>query len=121
MSEIRRSYANSLDFLQGVADSMLDGEGADITDAVWTVEQLLEQVLLQPGASLLLSTLKTHDEYTFFHSINSSLLALTIGQTLGLDNDQLVQLGVGALLHDLGKIRVPIEIIQYPGRLDDRM
>ena len=121
LSDIRRSYATSLDFLQGVSDSMSVDDGADITDAVWTVEQLLEQVLLQPGASLLLSTLKTHDEYTFYHSINSSLLALTIGQALGLANDQLIDLGVGALLHDIGKIRVPLEVIQYPGRLDDDM
>lgn len=121
MSEIRRSYAASLDFLQGVAESMDGEEGADISDAVWTVEQLLEQVLLQPGASLLLATLKTHDEYTFYHSINTSLLALTVGQAIGLNQEQLIELGVGALLHDLGKIRVPIEIIQYPGRLDDDM
>jgi HD-GYP domain-containing protein (c-di-GMP phosphodiesterase class II) len=121
MSEIRHSYAASLDFMHGVAESMEADIGADITDAVWTVEQLLEKVLLQPGASLLLSTLKTHDGYTFYHSINTSLLALTVGQVIGLNNDQLVGLGVGALLHDLGKIRVPVEIIQYPGRLDDKM
>jgi len=121
MSDIRHSYAASLDFLHGVAESMIENEGADITDAVWTVEQLLEKVLLQPGASLLLSTLKTHDEYTFYHSINTCLLALTVGQAIGLATDQLVELGVGALLHDLGKIRVPVEIIQYPGRLDDAM
>lgn len=121
MSEIRHSYAASLDFLHGVAESMTLDDGADISDAVWTVEQLLEKVLLQPGASLLLSTLKTHDEYTFYHSINTCLLALTVGQTIGLGNEQLIELGVGALLHDLGKIRVPVEIIQYPGRLDDDM
>ncbi|NNL98564.1 MAG: HD-GYP domain-containing protein [Acidimicrobiia bacterium] len=121
MSEIRRSYTASLDFLTGVAESMAEEDGADITDAVWTVEQLLEQVLLQPGSSLLLSTLKTHDEYTFYHSINTCLLALTVGQAIGLTNEQLIELGVGSLLHDLGKIRVPIEVIQYPGRLDDAM
>jgi len=104
-----------------VAESMAEEEGADMSEAVWTVEQLLEKVLLQPGASLLLSTLKTHDEYTFYHSINTSLLALTVGRAIGLDNDQLIELGVGALLHDLGKIRVPVEVIQYPGRLDEAM
>lgn len=118
MVEIRHSYVASLDLLKGVSDSMGDGEGADIGDAVWTVEQLLEGVLAQPGASLLLSTLKTHDGYTFFHSINTCLLALTIGQGIGLNHEQLLQLGLGALLHDLGKIRVPTEIIQHPGRLD---
>ena len=121
MSEIRHSYTASLDFLNGVSESMADEDGADISDAVWTVEQLLEQVLLQPGASLLLSTLKTHDEYTFYHSINTCLLALTVGQAIGLSQEQLIELGVGALLHDLGKIRVPVEIIQHPGRLDDAM
>ncbi len=119
LSDIRHSYVTSLDLLKGVSDSMAEGEGADIADAVWTVQELLEGVLLRPGASLLLSTLKTHDGYTFFHSINTSLLALTVGQAIGLDHDQLLQLGLGALLHDLGKIRVPAEIIQYPGRLDD--
>ncbi len=121
MSAIRRSYAASLDFLSGVEASMDEEGGADISDAVRTVEQLLEQVLLQPGASLLLSTLKTHDEYTFYHSINTSLLALTVGQAIGLNAEQLVELGTGALLHDLGKIRVPVEIIQYPGRPSDDM
>jgi HD-GYP domain-containing protein (c-di-GMP phosphodiesterase class II) len=121
LSDIRHSYTTSLDFLHGVAESMAEEEGADINDAVWTVEQLLEHVLLQPGASLLLATLKTHDEYTFYHSINTCLLALTTGQAIGIPNPQLIELGVGALLHDLGKIRVPLEVIQYPGRLDDSM
>ncbi len=119
MAEVRHSYVASLDLLKGVSDSMSDDEGADIGDAIWTVEQLLESVLTQPGSSLLLSTLKTHDGYTFFHSVNTSLLALTIGRAIGLGREQLIQLGQGALLHDLGKIRVPSEIIQYPGRLDD--
>lgn len=119
LADIRHSYVASLDLLKGVSESMGEGEGADIGEAVWTVEQLLEGVLLRPGASLLLSTLKTHDGYTFFHSINTSLLALTLGQAIGLDHEQLLQLGLGALLHDLGKIRVPVETIQHPGRLDE--
>lgn len=120
LSGLRRSYASSIDLLRGVSAASLDPEAqADLESAVWSVESLLEQVLLEKGASLLLASIKTHDQYTFFHSVNSSILAMSVGRALGLDDDQLIGLGLGGLLHDLGKTKIAPEIITHPGRLDD--
>ena len=118
LSKLKRSYASSIDILRGVAAASNE-KSFDINPAVWAVEELLEAVLREPGASLLLATLKGHDEYTFFHSVNTAILALAVGRTLELDDEKLKLLGLGALLHDIGKVRVSPAVIQYPGRLTE--
>jgi HD-GYP domain-containing protein (c-di-GMP phosphodiesterase class II) len=118
MSGLRRSYASSLEVLRSVTGSMATGSGFELGGVVWAVEGLLEHSLSQSGASLLLATVKSHDEYTFFHSVNVCILALTMGRLVGIDEPMLKQIGIGALLHDIGKMSVSARILQYPGRLD---
>jgi HD-GYP domain-containing protein (c-di-GMP phosphodiesterase class II) len=115
---LRRSYTRSLDVLRGVAGALDTDEPIDLSVASWAVEQLVEQTISQPAASLLLSTMKSHDEYTFFHSVNVCILSIALGRVSGLESDQLKVLAIGALLHDIGKIRVDSSILQFPGRLD---
>jgi len=115
---LRRSYTRSLDVLRGVAGALDTEEPIDLSVASWAVEQLVEQTISQPAASLLLSTMKSHDEYTFFHSVNVCILSIALGRVSGLEGDQLKILAIGALLHDIGKIRVDSSILQFPGRLD---
>ncbi|MDF1596242.1 MAG: HD-GYP domain-containing protein [Acidimicrobiia bacterium] len=118
ISGLRRSYARSLDVLRGVALALEVDEGFDLTGATWAVEQLVEQTLAQPSASLLLSTMKSHDEYTFYHSVNVCILSIALARLAGLPEDELKLLAVGALLHDIGKVRVQASTLQYPGRLN---
>ncbi len=115
---VRRSYTRSLDVLRGMAAALERDEHFDLSGAAWAVEQLVEQTISQPAASLLLSTMKSHDEYTFFHSVNVCILSISMGRMIGLPNDQLSALAMGALLHDIGKVRVAPSILQFPGRLD---
>ncbi|NNC93674.1 MAG: HD-GYP domain-containing protein, partial [Acidimicrobiia bacterium] len=82
------------------------------------VEELIDQSLNSNGAGLLLSTVKSHDEYTFYHSVNTCLMAVATGQYLGLTQKDLVPIGAGAMLHDIGKVAVSSQILNYPGRLD---
>ena len=82
------------------------------------VSGMADSVLRNPDALTSLSRLKRFDEYTFFHSVNTSVLALSLGRTLGLDGGALHQLGVGTLLHDIGKTKIPLEILNKPGRLE---
>jgi len=117
-ARLRRSYTRSLDVLRGVAGALDTEEPIDLSVASWAVEQLVEQTISQPAASLLLSTMKSHDEYTFFHSVNVCILSIALGRMSGLSGDQLKVLAIGALLHDIGKIRVETSILQFPGRLD---
>lgn len=115
---LRRSYARSLDVLRGVTLALDSEESFDLTGATWVVEQLVEQTLSQPAASVLLSSMKSHDEYTFYHSVNVCILSIALARTVGLPEDEIKLLAVGALLHDIGKVRVPVNTLQWPGRLD---
>ncbi len=118
MSGLRRSYARSLDVLRGIGMAVGAGQEFDLSGASLVVENLLEQTLAQPGASVLLSTMKSHDEYTFYHSVNVCILSITMGRFLGMDDEALELMALGALLHDIGKLRVSAAVLQYPGRLD---
>jgi len=68
-------------------------------------------------ASMWLTQLKNKDEYTAIHSLNVCVLSLTFGRALGLAKTELNELGLGALLHDIGKMQVPLEILNKPGEL----
>jgi len=104
-----------------IEEAMLDVRmGRDINmDAVnQVVSEMADSVLRNPDALTSLSRLKHFDEYTFFHSVNTSLLALSLGRNLGIDEASLHQLGVGTLLHDIGKTKIPLEILNKPGKYD---
>jgi putative nucleotidyltransferase with HDIG domain len=64
-----------------------------------------------------LTNLKNYDEYTLNHSVNVCLLATALGRRLGLNRGELVDLGIAAFFHDLGKLDTPIEILNKPARL----
>lgn len=83
------------------------------------VRVLVAGVLENQDICLGLSTLKSADEYTFYHSVNVAMLSMLMGSKLRLSGEILHKLGVAALLHDIGKVAVPDEILNKPGRLTD--
>jgi putative nucleotidyltransferase with HDIG domain len=66
-----------------------------------------------------LTNLKNFDEYTLNHSVNVCVLALALGRRLGLNRSELVDLGIAAFFHDLGKLDTPIDILNKPAKLSD--
>lgn len=68
---------------------------------------------------LSLTTIKNYDEYTFNHSANVAIYSIAFGQRMGLEKQVLADLGMAALFHDIGKTRVPKEVLNKPGRLDE--
>ncbi|ULA63119.1 MAG: HD-domain containing protein [Nitrospira sp.] len=104
-----------------IEEAMLDVRmGRDINmDAVnQVVSEMADSVIRNPDALTSLSRLKHFDEYTFFHSVNTSVLALSLGRNLDIDDTSLHQLGVGTLLHDIGKTKIPLEILNKPGKYE---
>jgi putative nucleotidyltransferase with HDIG domain len=79
-----------------------------------TVAMHGDQQMLLP-----LLQLRQFDEYTTTHSLNVSVLTMALAEHLGLSSDDVRTFGVAGLLHDLGKVRVPIEILNKPGKLTD--
>lgn len=82
-----------------------------------SVQYLVHQVSADSSAALWLTNLKNRDEYTSIHCVNVCVFALIFGLHLGLDHDQLTRLGMGALLHDVGKTQTPPEILNKEGPL----
>lgn len=81
------------------------------------VRSLVDNVLTNRYAMLQLTGLKNYDEYTFYHSANVAILSLALGSTVTTDYRFLSSLGVGALLHDIGKLTVDLRILNKPGAL----
>ena len=81
------------------------------------VRSLVDNVLTNRYAMLQLTGLKNYDEYTFYHSANVAILSLALGSMVTTDYRFLSSLGVGALLHDIGKLTVDLRILNKPGAL----
>ncbi|MCL2102690.1 MAG: HD-GYP domain-containing protein [Syntrophorhabdaceae bacterium] len=94
--------------------------GENIKKAMNIVSDLADCVLSNRDVLYDLVTLNTYDQYTYTHSVNVAVLASAIGVSRGLEKDMIQTLGVGALLHDIGKSVIPAHILNKPGRLNLR-
>jgi HD-GYP domain-containing protein (c-di-GMP phosphodiesterase class II) len=83
------------------------------------VAGLVDELLADRHAVVNLQDIRTADEYTLGHSVNVCILSVLLGTTLGYNVGELRELGLGALMHDIGKVLVPPEILRKPGRLTD--
>lgn len=92
------------------------GRQVNVSAVSGVVEDILESLIRNKDALPSLTLLKSHDEYTFSHSVNVGVLAVAFGRQHGLAPESLRRLGTGALLHDIGKVRVPLAILNKPGR-----
>lgn len=119
MSELLQSYAAGLDLLRQTAARLLAGRPADLDATVRLTEHLADLIAADPAQALLLTTVKSYDEYTYHHMVNVCCLSLALARAIGLPRDQAVVLGIGGLLHDVGKVKVPPEILQHAGALDE--
>jgi len=84
-----------------------------------TVQTMVDSIIENRDAFLGLTNIKMYDEYTFAHSVNTSLLASALGTFLSFEKPQVAALGMAGLLHDMGKVTVPHEIVNKPGALSD--
>ena len=94
--------------------------GKNMKKAVDLVTDLTNCILNNHDVLYDLVTLSSYDQYTYTHSVNVSVLASGIGVSCGLPREMIQLLGIGALLHDIGKSAIPTEILHKPGRLSDR-
>jgi putative nucleotidyltransferase with HDIG domain len=83
------------------------------------VERIVDSIFRQQDAMLPLARLKDHDEYTFQHSVSVCTLMTSFARTLELPRDIIHEIAVGALLHDVGKAKVPDDILNKPAKLTD--
>jgi HD-GYP domain-containing protein (c-di-GMP phosphodiesterase class II) len=115
----KRTYAHSVSVTKEVINSVRMGKSPNIKRIKRVVQGLVDQILNEETSLLGLTTLRDYDEYTFTHSVNVCIFAVALGRKLGLTRLQLYDLGIAALLHDIGKSRVSLDVLNKPSGLDD--
>ncbi len=117
LAELRRSYTGGLDAVRRASYAVAAEGACDLAAVMQAVQGFLAPSMEHASATLLLSTVKSHDEYTFYHSLNTCILAISLGRLFGLSDLQLLMIGAGAALHDIGKTAVSPAVLNHPGRL----
>ena len=95
------------------------GNALKLDGAVSLVNELNQSIIRNPSALICLSRLKTADNYTYLHSVSVCVLMIALGRQLGMKDDMLKQAGIAGLLHDIGKVFIPDEVLNKPGKLTD--
>jgi len=106
--------------INAVRDTMREVENGRIPTGEWintVVADMVSITMKDPTTLLGLAMIKDYDNYTFSHSVNVGILALTLGSYLGLDQEALRDLNTAGLLHDIGKTKVDKAILNNPGKL----
>ncbi len=115
----KRTYAQGVAVMREVTTSLRFGRATSVRKVKRAVQLIVDQVLNNETSLMGLTTIRDYDEYTFTHSVNVCIFAIALGKKLGFSRLQLYDLGMTALMHDLGKARVPIDVLNKTGTLED--
>jgi putative nucleotidyltransferase with HDIG domain len=119
MAAIRRLYASAVSAAEAVWEAAARGGPTDLATATQAIDGLAEAVTHNRTGIVALTAMRTYDNYTFTHMVNVSILAMGQARALGIDGRLLREFGLSALMHDIGKVRTPKEILNKPERLTD--
>ncbi|MCX8006621.1 MAG: HD domain-containing protein [Coriobacteriia bacterium] len=110
-SSAKAVYTDALDLIREIDRILRTNRVIDAGHVRGVVRSLVASVLENRFAMLELASLKRFDEYTFYHSVNVAILSIALGSVISNDARFLSTLGTGALLHDIGKMMVPLEVL----------
>ena len=120
MATIKKLYNDAVSAAGDVWDSAQTEGRPDATVSRTMINGLAQAVAQNRRALLALTTLKNYDNYTFTHMVNVSILTMAQARALGIEGRLLREFGLAALMHDIGKVKTPKEILNKPTKLDDR-
>jgi len=115
----KNTHANAKALTRSFMDDVRLGRGIDIKEVKATVSDCVRSVLQNPDAMMWMSKLRNKDEYTSEHSLNVGLLAIAFGRHLGASEEDLNKLGIAGMLHDIGKMQTPLNVLMKIERLTE--
>jgi putative nucleotidyltransferase with HDIG domain len=119
MAAIRQLYTSAVSAAEAAWESAaLDGK-PDVPAALHAVEGLADAVTQNRTALVALTAMRNYDNYTFTHMVNVSILTMGQARALGIEGRLLREFGLSALMHDIGKVRTPKDILTKPDRLTE--
>jgi putative nucleotidyltransferase with HDIG domain len=120
MASFRRLYSEAVSAAEVVWHSAMTEGQPDAVVARTMIDGLAQAVSQNRTALLALSTLKEYDNYTFTHMVNVAILTMGQARALGIDGPLLREFGLAALMHDIGKVRTPLDVLNKPDKLTDQ-
>ncbi|MFM4964019.1 HD-GYP domain-containing protein [Aeromonas bivalvium] len=117
--KIRRLYQEARELQGKFIRHLKAGEPIDITPLAAVAEEMVDTMFTHGDAMLCLARIRAKDAYLMEHSMNVAILLANFGRYLGLARSVLKELTLGGLLHDVGKIMTPNEVLNKPGKLTD--
>lgn len=119
MESARRIQTEATEKITSMFQDARMGKAIKAQNALPVANEIYLSVIRNPGALISLTRLKTADNYTYMHSVAVCGLMIALGRQIGLDESLVKSLGMAGLLHDVGKMAIPDEILNKPGRLTD--
>ena len=120
IAKTKRFISEAKKTTRHLMDDVKLGKQIDMQQIENLVDRMTESVLDSKDALISLARIKNKDEYTYMHSLAVSALCISFAEHLGLDSKKIKQIGIGGLLHDIGKVKVPIGILNKPGALTEK-
>jgi HD-GYP domain-containing protein (c-di-GMP phosphodiesterase class II) len=117
--QAKRRFFKTISVAQEMVESAKTGRSINTTKSKRAIQFLIDQLIKNEANLMSLTAIKNFDEYTFAHSVNVCILSVSLGARLGLSKGKLSELGFAALFHDIGKVRLPLSILNKPGELDE--
>ena len=114
----KKVFFETVGAIKGVITNIRGNQHADVRKLKRLAQKSVRLVMEDESILLGMTTIKNYDEYTFNHSVNVSIYSLAMGRRLGLSRKILTELVITALLHDIGKSKVPREVLNKSGPLD---
>ena len=114
-----RTYSHSVSVTKDVINSVRMGKTPSMRKIKRVVQGIVDQILNEETSLIGLTAIRDYDEYTFTHSVNVCIFAVALGRRVGMTKLQLYELGLAALMHDIGKSRVPVDLLQKSGDLSE--
>jgi len=113
----QRVYTTAVQTAETLWDAAKAGEQPDPGTARKIIDGLARLVTQDRTSLMALTALKKYDNYTFTHMVNVAALAMAQARSLNLDGALLREFGFAALMHDIGKVNTPLEVLNKPGKL----
>lgn len=104
--------------VKGFMEEVALGRSINVQIAKQAVSKCVESIMKSPDALMWMTQLKNRDEYTAQHSMNVCILSIALARQLGLEKEELEDVGLCGMMHDMGKMKVPPEILNKPGKLE---
>jgi len=117
---VGNTYQDSMAFLQQMVIDTKRGQTFDVPRAQALAENIVNCVGERSDDALSFTAFKDFDEYTYNHSVNVCILTVALARTLTQDKELLLRVSEAALLHDVGKVFIPEEVLYKPGKLTDQ-